>query len=221
MTTIGFVFPGQGSQKVGMGRDWAEASEAARAVFEEADDMLGFSLSRLCWQGPEEDLQLTANTQPAILTCSVAIHRAIARHDLKPVATTCNQANFDTKLAVYDSTNCADQPESVIGCNDDGPGCANFTSELTVPVTAGQGARGDSSGSVSGTNRTARQVRLGDGSAQCFPSAGPRPTRTGDAVARSRTTHATGGAVTDGVATRGWQPPSRPWMHCALQNGID
>ena len=72
--TIGFIFPGQGSQKVGMGRDWAEASEAARAAFEEADDVLGFSLSRLCWEGPEEDLQLTANTQPAILTCSVAMH---------------------------------------------------------------------------------------------------------------------------------------------------
>ncbi len=86
MTTIGFVFPGQGSQKVGMGNDWAEASDAARAVFEEADDVLGFSLSRLCWQGPDEDLRLTANTQPAILTCSVAMHRAIAGHGLKPVA---------------------------------------------------------------------------------------------------------------------------------------
>ncbi len=86
MTTIGFIFPGQGSQKVGMGRDWAEASDAARAVFEEADEVLGFSLSRLCWQGPEEELRLTANTQPAILTCSVAVQRAVARYDLKPAA---------------------------------------------------------------------------------------------------------------------------------------
>ncbi len=86
MTTIALIFPGQGSQKVGMGRDWAESSDAARAVFEEADEVLGFSLSRLCWQGPEDQLQLTANTQPAILTCSVAMHRAIAGHDLKPVA---------------------------------------------------------------------------------------------------------------------------------------
>ncbi len=86
MTTIGFIFPGQGSQKVGMGHDWAEAFSAARETFEEADDVLGFSLSKLCWEGPEEDLQLTANTQPAILACSVAMHRAIAEGGLEPVA---------------------------------------------------------------------------------------------------------------------------------------
>ncbi len=84
--TIGFIFPGQGSQKVGMGRDWAEAFPAARAVFEEADDVLGFSLSKLCWEGPAEELQLTANTQPAILACSIAMHRAVTRDDLAPVA---------------------------------------------------------------------------------------------------------------------------------------
>ncbi len=83
---IGFIFPGQGSQKVGMGRDWAEAHAQARAAFEEADDVLGFSLSRLCWEGPEEELQLTANTQPAILTCSIAMHRVIAGGELTPVA---------------------------------------------------------------------------------------------------------------------------------------
>ncbi len=83
--TIGFIFPGQGSQKVGMGRDWAEAFADARAVFEEAGDVLGFDLSRLCWEGPEEELQLTANTQPAILTCSIAMHRVVAR-ELAPVA---------------------------------------------------------------------------------------------------------------------------------------
>ncbi|MEM7349711.1 MAG: ACP S-malonyltransferase [Acidobacteriota bacterium] len=85
---IAFIFPGQGSQKVGMGQDWAAASTAARAVFEEADDVLGFSLSQLCWEGPEEELQLTANTQPAILTCSVALFRALkeAGPQLEPVA---------------------------------------------------------------------------------------------------------------------------------------
>ena len=60
-----FVFPGQGSQKVGMGKAWAEASPAARSAFAEADEALGFPLSRLCWEGPEAELNLTANTQPA------------------------------------------------------------------------------------------------------------------------------------------------------------
>lgn len=72
-----FVFPGQGSQKVGMGKDWAEAYPAARQTFDEADQALGFDLTRLCWEGPEEDLQLTINTQPAILACSVAMLRAL------------------------------------------------------------------------------------------------------------------------------------------------
>jgi len=69
------LFPGQGSQFVGMGRSLAEGSPAARAVFEEADAVLGFPLSRLCWEGPEEELQRTANTQPAILTHSIAAWR--------------------------------------------------------------------------------------------------------------------------------------------------
>src|SRR5436305_11472447 len=75
---IAFVFPGQGSQKVGMGRAWADAFPAARATFDEADAVLGFPLSRLCWEGPEEELGLTANTQPALLTVSTAIHRALS-----------------------------------------------------------------------------------------------------------------------------------------------
>ncbi|MDX1644896.1 MAG: ACP S-malonyltransferase [Thermoanaerobaculia bacterium] len=81
-----FVFPGQGSQSVGMGRAWAERSAAAAAVFERADEVLGFPLSRLCWEGPAEELQLTANTQPAILTVSVAIHAALIEHGLEAVA---------------------------------------------------------------------------------------------------------------------------------------
>ena len=75
---VALVFPGQGSQKVGMGRAWAEASPAARAVFEEADAVLGFPLSRLCWEGPEEELGLTANTQPALLAAAVAAYEGIA-----------------------------------------------------------------------------------------------------------------------------------------------
>lgn len=71
------LFPGQGSQFVGMGRDAFEASAAARAVFESADDALGFSLSRLCFEGPEDTLKLTENQQPAILTTSMALLRAL------------------------------------------------------------------------------------------------------------------------------------------------
>ncbi len=78
MTKLAVVFPGQGSQSVGMGRDWADTHDIARRAFEEADDALGFSLSDLCWSGPAEDLQLTANTQPAILACSVAMYRVLA-----------------------------------------------------------------------------------------------------------------------------------------------
>jgi [acyl-carrier-protein] S-malonyltransferase len=71
------VFPGQGSQAPGMGKDLAEKFAVARQVFEEADDALGFAISRLCFDGPAEQLQLTENTQPAILTVSVAAFRAM------------------------------------------------------------------------------------------------------------------------------------------------
>lgn len=85
MSTYAFFFPGQGSQKVGMGKALAEHSPAARRVFEEADDALGEPLSRLCFEGPESDLGLTANTQPAILTCSIAALRAMqAEVDITP-----------------------------------------------------------------------------------------------------------------------------------------
>jgi [acyl-carrier-protein] S-malonyltransferase len=75
--TAAYVFPGQGSQSPGMGKDLADKFPVARQVFEEADDALGFSLSRLCFEGPAEDLQLTENTQPAILAVSVAAFRAL------------------------------------------------------------------------------------------------------------------------------------------------
>ncbi len=74
---IAFVFPGQGSQTVGMGKDLFDNFPAAREIFEEADDALGFKLSEMCFAGTAEDLALTANTQPAILTTSVATFRAM------------------------------------------------------------------------------------------------------------------------------------------------
>lgn len=77
MAKIAYIFPGQGSQYAGMGKDLAEHSTAAREVFEEADDVLGFPLSRLCFEGPAEQLQLTENTQPAILATSIATLRAM------------------------------------------------------------------------------------------------------------------------------------------------
>jgi len=85
---LAFVFPGQGSQKVGMVKAWADASPQARATFEEADEALGFPLSRLCWEGPEEELNLTANTQPALVAAAIAVLRALAAlaPELRPVA---------------------------------------------------------------------------------------------------------------------------------------
>src|SRR5881296_1791142 len=74
---IAFIFPGQGSQYAGMGKDLAEKFPAARQVFEEADAALGFAISELCFNGPAEQLQLTENTQPAILTTSIAALRAM------------------------------------------------------------------------------------------------------------------------------------------------
>jgi len=81
---IAFVFPGQGAQKVGMGKALADASPIARATFDEADAALGEPLSRLCFEGPEDRLLLTENTQPAILTVSTAVCRVAQSRGVQP-----------------------------------------------------------------------------------------------------------------------------------------
>src|SRR5476649_1053407 len=77
--TRAFIFPGQGSQAVGMGKALADSFAAAREVFQEVDDALGQKLSRLMWEGPEGDLVLTENAQPAIMAASYAIMRILER----------------------------------------------------------------------------------------------------------------------------------------------
>ena len=83
---IGFLFPGQGSQSVGMGRGFYEASPAVKAVYDEASSILGYDVAQLCFEGPAERLNLTENTQPAWLVSSAAALKALEPAGLKPVA---------------------------------------------------------------------------------------------------------------------------------------
>jgi [acyl-carrier-protein] S-malonyltransferase len=82
--SIAFLFPGQGSQAVGMGKELAEHHAVARQTFDEANDALGYNLAHICFAGPEDQLRLTEITQPAILTTSVAAYRVAAERGLKP-----------------------------------------------------------------------------------------------------------------------------------------
>ncbi|HEY6445413.1 MAG TPA: ACP S-malonyltransferase [Acidobacteriaceae bacterium] len=84
MTKLGFLFPGQNSQYAGMGRDLAENFPVARQTFDEADEALGFSISKLCFEGPEEQLKLTEYQQPAICTVSVAALRVLGERGVEP-----------------------------------------------------------------------------------------------------------------------------------------
>ncbi|UCF81131.1 MAG: ACP S-malonyltransferase, partial [Acidobacteriota bacterium] len=83
---LAFLFPGQGSQHAGMGKDIFEKFSEARSIFERADAALGFPLSRLCFDGPEEELKRTANTQPAVLTVSAAVHAVLEARGTRPLA---------------------------------------------------------------------------------------------------------------------------------------
>ena len=84
MPKFAFLFPGQGSQFAGMGKSLADSFPEAKAVFDEADAALSFPLSKLCFEGPDEDLKLTENTQPALLTVSVAAYRVLEANGFTP-----------------------------------------------------------------------------------------------------------------------------------------
>ena len=87
MSKLAFVFPGQGAQKVGMGKDFYDNYDVAKKMFKEADEALGYSIMKMCLEGPEEDLKLTANTQPAILTISCIANEILKENGIQPEIT--------------------------------------------------------------------------------------------------------------------------------------
>ena len=99
---VAFLFPGQGAQRVGMGAELAREFSVAREAFNEADEALGFKLSKLCFEGPEEDLRLTANTQPATLATSIAGGcSCLLEHDAVHVAIVTRTVNAPASLDMY------------------------------------------------------------------------------------------------------------------------
>jgi [acyl-carrier-protein] S-malonyltransferase len=111
---IAFVFPGQGSQHAGMGKDLVDNFKVAKEVFEEANDALGFDLASLCFNGPEEDLKLTTNTQPAILTTSIAALKVVEQEtDLKPSFTAGHSLGEYSALVCAGSMQFADAVRTV------------------------------------------------------------------------------------------------------------
>jgi [acyl-carrier-protein] S-malonyltransferase len=103
-----FIFPGQGSQYVGMGRDLYETHPEAKALFYEADRILGFSLSELCFEGPEGELGDTVNTQPALLTVSVALLRMLDLEQLNPATVAGHSMGEYTALVAAEALDFAD-----------------------------------------------------------------------------------------------------------------
>jgi [acyl-carrier-protein] S-malonyltransferase len=108
MPTTAFLFPGQGSQFAGMGKALADEYPAAQQVFDEADEALGFPLSRICFEGPDADLKLTANTQPALLTVSIAALRVLQALDWAPAYVAGHSLGEYSALVAAGSLNFAD-----------------------------------------------------------------------------------------------------------------
>ena len=104
------IFPGQGSQVLGMGKDFAERYPIARHTFQEADDILGYDLSRICWNGPATELNQTANTQPALFVCGMAIWRALGQliPNVEPAFVAGHSLGEFTALAAADAMSMAD-----------------------------------------------------------------------------------------------------------------
>lgn len=113
MSPIAFIFPGQGSQAKGMGKGLCDAFDEARDVFAVADRVLEFPLSQLCFEGPEEQLKLTENTQPAILAVSIAAHRVLAAHGLNPNYVAGHSLGEYSALVAAGSMNLADALRTV------------------------------------------------------------------------------------------------------------
>ncbi len=130
MGKLAFIFPGQGSQRTGMGKALAEQFPAARAVFDQADQALGFPLSTLCFEGPEEELKLTANTQPAILTTSMAAYRVLEEQGIVPDYVAGHSLGEYSALV---ASGCLSLPEAVVTVRNRG-------TYMQEAVPAGQGA---------------------------------------------------------------------------------